>query len=391
MLTLAEMLSGNEYLVYTSTSETGFTRPSEEIVTGSFGKYGTHDDQATSYHQQTKRSPTPTDVEERTILDTPASLKPHHRALRLNSVQGDCQSDIVEAVSDNEAPKEDKDEEQITGEDKLMDNDKQSDNSISDSNSCHSSGPPLSSTTNQSSTMADENAVITQPRSSSAEDNDGTSWRASHIHDRVLENKIGGNMEKLRVDDDNDFSVNEDDDNPGDKESEVHGSDEDEGVDDDDSLTGNDEVADRCKDNDNIKHQEDVRGGDSEDEVELTRADWVPLRKIPNYSFIKVLTHYIEGTDEVHEEHYEFLHEFEGGFKLFSGDRAGTYVVKIPSVGTAARWQKQDAYMLRSEFDTMKLIRESMKCPVPGVLAYSDTLDNDSGAPFHHHESLFWS
>ncbi|KAL1795346.1 hypothetical protein ACET3X_007162 [Alternaria dauci] len=118
------------------------------------------------------------------------------------------------------------------------------------------------------------------------------------------------------------------------------------------------------------------------------RSDWAPLRAIPHWDFHKILAQHVGGSLLTEDEDYQFCKEIEGGFNyvriynLLTGPNAGTYVIKVPSVGTSLGWQKQDAYMLRSEFGTIKLIRERTKCPVPEVIAYSDTLDNDLGAPY---------
>jgi aminoglycoside phosphotransferase (APT) family kinase protein len=103
---------------------------------------------------------------------------------------------------------------------------------------------------------------------------------------------------------------------------------------------------------------------------------------------VSILAHHLTGFEEDQEEDFEFVAQFEGGYnhvriyKLFSGVDAGTYVVKVPSVGTTARWQPKDAYMLRSEYGMMKLIHERTQCPVPEVIAFDDTLTNDLGTPF---------
>ncbi|KAI4916118.1 hypothetical protein J4E90_004564 [Alternaria incomplexa] len=120
----------------------------------------------------------------------------------------------------------------------------------------------------------------------------------------------------------------------------------------------------------------------------LDRADWEPLRALDHSSFQKTLWHHLNPSAEYCADDYLFRGEFEGGYNLvriyqvINSSNDGEYVVKIPCVGTAARWQKQDAYMMRSEFGTIKFIGERTKCPVPEVVAYDDTLDNTLGAPY---------
>ncbi|KAI4610479.1 hypothetical protein J4E80_008243 [Alternaria sp. BMP 0032] len=120
----------------------------------------------------------------------------------------------------------------------------------------------------------------------------------------------------------------------------------------------------------------------------LDRADWEPLRALDHSNFQKTLWQHLNPSSEYCEDDYLFCGEFEGGYnfvriyRVSNSPNDGEYVVKIPCVGTAARWQKQDAYMMHSEFGTIKFIGERTKCPVPEVVAYNDTLDNTLGAPY---------
>ncbi|KAG9187963.1 hypothetical protein G6011_01886 [Alternaria panax] len=99
--------------------------------------------------------------------------------------------------------------------------------------------------------------------------------------------------------------------------------------------------------------------------------------------FHKILSQHVGGSVVTAEDDYQYCKQFKGGdnyvriYNVLTATNAGAYVVKVPGVGTALRWQKHDGYMLRSEFGTIKFIRERTKCPVPEVIAYSDTLDKD--------------
>lgn len=132
----------------------------------------------------------------------------------------------------------------------------------------------------------------------------------------------------------------------------------------------------------------DAKVIDDHIDEETGRADWEPLHSIPHSKFHQILAQHIEDNTDHGSTTYKFVGSFQGSFHyvriytLRSGPHAEPYVVKVPGVGTAARWQKQDAYMLRSEYGTMKLIRERTDCPIPEVLAYDDTLENALGAPF---------
>jgi hypothetical protein len=58
--------------------------------------------------------------------------------------------------------------------------------------------------------------------------------------------------------------------------------------------------------------------------------------------------------------------------EIGSGPCADKYIVKVPCVGTAARWQECNAYMLRSGAHTMCYIFKNIAIPCPEVLGFSD-------------------
>lgn len=58
------------------------------------------------------------------------------------------------------------------------------------------------------------------------------------------------------------------------------------------------------------------------------------------------------------------------------------YVVKVPAHGTPTRWQVGDAYNLRSEAETMMHVQHCTQVPIPKVINYDDTLDNEIRAPY---------
>jgi hypothetical protein len=80
--------------------------------------------------------------------------------------------------------------------------------------------------------------------------------------------------------------------------------------------------------------------------------------------------------------------EIEGGFNFVRitgvphGPQADTYVIKVPSTGTAARWQEADACMLRNGVKTMQFSRTKTGIRIPEILGFSDTLSNVLGAPY---------
>lgn len=65
--------------------------------------------------------------------------------------------------------------------------------------------------------------------------------------------------------------------------------------------------------------------------------------------------------------------------KFMSGEKV---VVKIPACGRGRRWSADAAAEMRSQALTMKHIRHKCKIPIPEVLAFDETFNNEIGAPF---------
>jgi hypothetical protein len=58
------------------------------------------------------------------------------------------------------------------------------------------------------------------------------------------------------------------------------------------------------------------------------------------------------------------------------------FVIKIPGHGTSDRWRPEDEYMLLREADIMQYLWRNTTIPVPEIIAYSGTLDNNVGFPY---------
>ncbi|KAF2662400.1 hypothetical protein K491DRAFT_177370 [Lophiostoma macrostomum CBS 122681] len=140
---------------------------------------------------------------------------------------------------------------------------------------------------------------------------------------------------------------------------------------------------------------------DDDDEPANLRADWEPILALPQKRFNELLAshltldHCAQHLDNSQSQDtqdypadvdldFECVGEFKGGFnhvRLISTS-TGTYAIKVPCTGTPSRWHEFDAYMLRSEAQTMQYIRTHASMPAPEVIAWSDTLDNPLGAPY---------
>lgn len=56
--------------------------------------------------------------------------------------------------------------------------------------------------------------------------------------------------------------------------------------------------------------------------------------------------------------------------------------VLIPAHGTVEKWTKEDAFALRSQALIMMLIKRKTNVPVPEVIAYNNSCENELGAPY---------
>ncbi|KAF2033129.1 hypothetical protein EK21DRAFT_86563 [Setomelanomma holmii] len=124
----------------------------------------------------------------------------------------------------------------------------------------------------------------------------------------------------------------------------------------------------------------------------VLRADWAPLRATPEDCFRRTVLKALPGQHNVAIDDIHCVDEIQGGnnfvriLEIDGGDEnrlyVGRWIIKVPCTGTAQRWQATDAYMLRNDAQTMRYIYGNTSIPVPEILAFSDSLDNDLGAPY---------
>ena len=58
------------------------------------------------------------------------------------------------------------------------------------------------------------------------------------------------------------------------------------------------------------------------------------------------------------------------------------YIVKVPLTGTPSIWKAEDAYMMRCEARTIAYIGTNTNLPVPKVVGFNDSCENELGAPY---------
>jgi hypothetical protein len=130
---------------------------------------------------------------------------------------------------------------------------------------------------------------------------------------------------------------------------------------------------------------------DEEDDIvdpDVLRADWVPLRAIPEQLFRLALLQHLPKDLNLTADNIRSVHEIQGGFNFVrilqvgNGPSADRYVIKVPCTGTTSRWQDSDAYMLRNDAQTMSYISRHTGILCPEVVGFSDSLSNILGAPY---------
>jgi hypothetical protein len=131
-------------------------------------------------------------------------------------------------------------------------------------------------------------------------------------------------------------------------------------------------------------------GSDEESQAPLDRQEWGLVRQIPNSQFILLLQSLLQGllSSTCIVSDCRVVARFGGGFNhivamaVKEGGQIVRYMVRVPAIGTASRWQEGDAHNMRGEMALLKYLRQHTKIPVPEVLAFADNLDTIIGAPF---------
>jgi hypothetical protein len=121
---------------------------------------------------------------------------------------------------------------------------------------------------------------------------------------------------------------------------------------------------------------------------DVLRADWEPLRAIPERLFRLALLEHLPKGSNVTVHNIICVRQIQGGFnyvrilQVGDGPSSDRYVIKIPCTGTVSRWQESDAYMLRNDAQTMSYIAKHTDILCPEVIGFSDSLSNTLGAPY---------
>jgi hypothetical protein len=94
------------------------------------------------------------------------------------------------------------------------------------------------------------------------------------------------------------------------------------------------------------------------------------------------------GTGTITTDQCHVIRRFDGGFNhivemtIIKGSNYEDYIVRVPAIGNAARWQEGDAHNMRCEVALMEYLRKETKIPVPEIVSFAYELDSMIGAPY---------
>lgn len=118
------------------------------------------------------------------------------------------------------------------------------------------------------------------------------------------------------------------------------------------------------------------------------RRNFEAIQLIPNKDLEDFVVSLIEKTTESRNR-VHVLERQEGSFHHcvflqteFDDNMEQEYVLKIPAHGTKDSWQEGDAFMLRNEAVIVQHIRHHTHCPVPEIVAFDESCNNDIEVPY---------
>lgn len=143
-----------------------------------------------------------------------------------------------------------------------------------------------------------------------------------------------------------------------------------------------------AKDGDSDEESDD--GDNDEEEVdedrgpEAPRSDWKTIRAISNDQIETLAQKHLSSHSGLHVESricgtYHLVALVARSNAPCSGSE---WVIRIPAHGTTQRWTPEDAYMLESEVQLLKHIRQNTNAPVPQIIAWASNCENELGSPF---------
>ena len=178
-----------------------------------------------------------------------------------------------------------------------------------------------------------------------------------------------------------------------DQAAEKNTSDKDEEVDQDNLESGVSATNEANEAHGDEDEEAETTNGNNKSQTRLDRHDWDSIHEISALEF-KLLLHSSVAdhpdSNDLSLDECHVISRFDGGFNHIvsmatiqdRGKHVERYIVRVPAIGTAARWQEGDAHNMRCEVALMKYLRQNTKIPVPEIVASEDDLHSHIGAPY---------
>ncbi|KAF3002484.1 hypothetical protein E8E13_005730 [Curvularia kusanoi] len=148
-------------------------------------------------------------------------------------------------------------------------------------------------------------------------------------------------------------------------------------------VDGIDEESDKDEDG-NDEDEDDSDASEHGDQPQHPRCDWNTIRAISNDQIKAVAQKHLplEGDLQVTARTCGTYH-LVAFIAHADPDHTNTeWIIRIPGHGTPSHWKEADAYILEREVQLVEHVRQNTQAPVPHILAYSSSCENELGSPF---------
>ncbi|CAK1357269.1 hypothetical protein CB0940_11600 [Cercospora beticola] len=112
---------------------------------------------------------------------------------------------------------------------------------------------------------------------------------------------------------------------------------------------------------------------------------WGPTRDIAAEKLVKLLDKIGKKSKEAADTNYKLISKHCGSYNcayILESNFKERTCIRVPAYGFPGRWNDFDAKLLRESALGMKYIRDKTDLPIPRLLSYDLSLDNEIGAPF---------
>lgn len=122
----------------------------------------------------------------------------------------------------------------------------------------------------------------------------------------------------------------------------------------------------------------------------LDRRDWATIYAISDLKFRRLLCLKVDDPKlkDLTFGDYHVIQRLDGGFNhivkmvAMKNNHTEHYIVRVPAIGTKARWQEGDMHNMRCEVALMKYLHQSSNIPVPEIIAGEQGFSSMIDAPY---------